>query len=79
MLGILPALGAETAADVAGDDPHRLLWNAEDLLGQELTDPVGVLDIGVEGVAVLAFVVSADRATRFHILGEDAADDEAAF
>ena len=79
VFGILPALGAKPAAYIARDHPDVLFGDAKDLFGQQLTYPVGVLDIGVQGVAVLTRVVVADGTARFHIVGKDPADLEAAF
>jgi hypothetical protein len=60
MLGILPALGAEPAADIAGDDPDPAFRNFEDTSGERLTHPVGVLHVRVECETVLARVPNAD-------------------
>src|SRR6185503_6533300 len=78
VLGILPALGAEGAADVARDDPDALLGDAEDGTGQHLADPMRVLDVRMEGVAILAGVVDAEGAARLHVLGVHPCDDVAA-
>src|SRR5438067_12091342 len=66
MLGILPALGAEPAADIAGNDPDLAFRDLENTSGERLPHPARVLDIGVEGEAVLARVPCADRAARLH-------------
>ncbi len=74
VLGVLPALGAEPAADIAGDDPDAALRDLEDAGRQCLPHPVRVLHIGVERVAVLARVPHPDRAARLHEMGIDPAD-----
>jgi len=48
VLGILPALRAEGAADVAGDDADPVLGDLEDAAGQRIADAVRVLDVGVQ-------------------------------
>ena len=47
MLGILPALGAEPAADIAGDDPDPAFRNLENSSGERLAHPMRVLHIGI--------------------------------
>ena len=74
MLGILPALGAEGAADVSRDDADPLLGDVEDATGQHLADPMRVLDVRMERVAILAGVVDAEGAARLHVLGVHPAD-----
>src|SRR5712671_5389683 len=78
MLGILPPLGAEPAADIARDDPDLAFRDFENTSGERLTHPVRVLHIGVEGKAVLARVPHADRTARLHEMRIDPADDVAA-
>ena len=78
VLGILPALGAEGAADVAGDDADPVLGDLEDAAGQGVADAMRVLDVGVEGVAVLDRIVDAERAPRLQVLRVDPRDDVAA-
>src|SRR5271163_2425030 len=78
MLGILPALGAEPTADIAGDDPDPAFRDFEDTSGERLAHPVGVLHVGVEGEAALALVPHADRTARLHEMRIDPADDVAA-
>ena len=78
VLGILPALGAEGAADVAGDDADPVLGDLEDAAGQGVADAVRVLDVGVESVAVLDRIVDAERAPRLHVLRVHPRDDVAA-
>ena len=51
VLHVLPALGAEAAAHVAGDDVHVLLGHLEDVFGQHVPEPVGVLHVHMEHVA----------------------------
>ena len=69
MLDILPALGAEAAADVARDHPHLALGHLEDVLRQHVAHAVGILHVGIEGHAILARIVGAERAARLHVLG----------
>ena len=78
VLGILPALGPERAADVAGDDADPMLGDLQDVGRERGADAVRVLDVGVERVAILAAIVDAERAPRLHVLGVDARDDVAA-
>src|SRR5207253_4636817 len=78
MLGILPALGAEPAADIAGDDPDLAFRDLENASGERLTHPVRVLHVGVEREAVLARVPYADRPARLHEMRVDPADHVAA-
>src|SRR5215468_6716561 len=78
VLGVLPALGAEPAADIAGDDPDLALGDLEDARGESLTHPMGVLHIGVESEAVLAGVPDADRTARLHEMRIHPADHIAA-
>ena len=77
MLGILPALGAEAAADVAGDHADLVLGDIEDVGGERRPHAVWVLHVGVQRVALLARVPRPDGAARFHILGVDPGDDVA--
>ena len=77
VLGILPALGAEPAADIAGDDPDPAFRDLEDARGERLAHAVRVLHIGIEGEALLARVPHADRAARLHEMRIDPADDVA--
>src|SRR5262249_20990867 len=77
MLRILPALGAEPAADIAGDDPDLALGDFEDTSGERLSHPVRVLHVGVEGEPVLARIPDADRTARLHEMRIDPTDDVA--
>ena len=77
MLGILPALGAEGAADVAHDHADGVLRHLEDVGGQRVAHAVGILHVGVERVAPLAGIPRAERAARLHVLRVDARDDVA--
>ena len=63
VLGVLPALGAEAAADVARDHPDAVLGDLEDIGGERVPHPMGILHVGVERVALLARVPDA-RARR---------------
>src|SRR5262249_38494240 len=74
VLGILPTLGAEAAADVAGDDAHLMLGDLEDVAGERRPDAVWVLHVRVERVAILAGIVDAERAPRLQVLRMHAAD-----
>src|SRR5438046_226389 len=75
MLRILPALGAEPAADIAGDDPDLAFRDLENTSSERLTHPVRILHIGVEGEAVFARVPYADSTARLHEMRIDPADD----
>src|SRR5215831_4019595 len=75
MLDVLPPLGAETAADIIGDHAHAALRNLEHVLGQHIAYAMGILAVGVERVALLAWVVVPERPTRLHELGMHARDD----
>src|SRR5215469_5147166 len=77
MLRVLPALGPEPTADIAGDDPDLAFRDFEDTRGERLPYPVRVLYIGVQGEAVLARVPHADRTARLHEMRIDPADDVA--
>src|SRR5215471_15959556 len=74
MLGILPALGPEPTADIAGDDANMALRNLEDARRQRLAHAMRVLYVGVEREALLARVPDADRAARLHEMRVDTAD-----
>src|SRR5215471_17524231 len=78
MLGILPALRAEAAADIAGDDPDLAFRDFENSSRERLTHPVRILYVGIEGEAILARVPHADRTARLHEMRIDPADDVAA-
>ena len=78
MLGVLPALGAEGAADVARDHADLVLGDLEDVGGERVAHAVRVLHVGVERVAVLARVVGPERAARLHVLRVHARDHVAA-
>src|SRR5712672_6747 len=78
MLGILPPLGAEPAADIARDDPDLAFRDFENTSGERLAHPMRVLHIGVERETVLAGVPHADRTARLHEMGIDPADHIAA-
>src|SRR5207245_3223213 len=69
VLGVLPALGTEGAADVAGDDPDLVLGNLEDAARERIPDAMRGLDVGVEGVAILVRGVDAEGAARLHEVG----------
>src|SRR5262249_61168584 len=75
VLGILPALRAEAAADVVGDHPDAVLWDLEDVSGQRVADAMRILHVGMERVPALALVPDPERAARLHVLGMDARDD----
>ena len=55
-----------------------MLRYLEDIGRERVPDPVGVLHVGVERVAVLAGVVGAERAAGLHVLRVDPGDDVAA-
>ena len=78
VLGVLPALGAEAAADIAGDHPDAALRDLEDAGRERLPHAVRVLHVGVERVALLARVPHAERAARLHEMRVDPADHVAA-
>ena len=78
MLRVLPALCAEPAADIAGNDADLAFGNFENTRRQRLAHPVRVLHIGAEGEALLAPVPHADRTARLHEMRIDPADDIAA-
>src|SRR5215469_11426767 len=78
MLGVLPALGAEPAADIAGDDPNLALRDFEYTSGERLTHPVRILHVGIQSEPVFAGVPHADRAARFHEMCVNPADHVAA-
>src|ERR1051325_1381601 len=61
VLGILPALGAEAAADIAGNDADMALRDLEDAGRQRLPYPVRILHIGIERVALLTRAPCLDR------------------
>jgi hypothetical protein len=75
MLDILPALGAEAATDIAGDDANLRFRDLEHIAGQHVANAMRVLHIGMQGEALVIRIVSADRTARLHILRMDAADD----
>ncbi len=77
MFDILPALGAEAAADILGDHPHLALGDLEDVLRQHVAHAMGILHVGIKRDAILALVVDAERAARLHVLGMHARDDVA--
>ena len=77
VLHVGPALRAEAAADVAGDDADRGLGDAEDVDREHVAHPVRVLEVGIERVAILARVVIAERPARFDELRVHAGDDVA--
>ena len=78
MLGILPALGAEGAPDIAHDDANLVLGHLEDVAGEGVPDAMRVLDVGIEGVTVLARIVDSEGAPRLHVLSVHPRDDVAA-
>ena len=73
VLDVLPALGAEAAADILRDHPHLALGHLEHALRQHVAHAMGVLHVGIEDHAILALVVGAERAARLHVLGVHAA------
>ena len=77
VLRVLPALGPEGAAHVARDHADLVLGDLEDIGGERVPHPVGVLHVGVERVAILAGIVDAERAPRLHVLRVDATDEVA--
>ena len=74
VLGVLPALGAEGAADVAHDHADRVLGHLEDVGGQRVAHAVRILHVGVERVAALAGIPGAQRAARLQVLRVHARD-----
>ncbi len=72
MFRVLPALGAESAANITRDNAQILLRHGEYFLGQQLTNPVRILNVGMQRESVFAFVVRADGASRLHVLGKHA-------
>src|SRR5207244_10912822 len=75
VLGILPALRPEGAADVAGDHADLVLRDLEDAGGQRVPDAVRVLDVGVERVPVVVRIVDPDGAPQLPELGENPTAD----
>src|SRR6185437_5830981 len=67
MLDILPALGAEAAADIAGDDANPGVGNLEHRAGEHVAHAMGVLHIGIKREALLVRIVETERAARLHI------------
>ena len=74
MLDILPALGAEAAADVVAHHAHAALRHLEHHVGQHVAHAVRVVHVGVQRVAIFRRIESADRAARLHVLRMDARD-----
>ena len=72
VLDILPALGAEAAADIAGHDPDLALGHAKHGISQHLADAMRILAVRIERVMVLGRVIDAERAAWLHILRVDA-------
>ena len=70
MLRILPALGAEAAADIAGDDMDILLGNFQDILGQDVLEDKAAVDIEFD---------RADTACKWDLMVTYADDDSKAF
>ncbi len=76
-LRIERALHAEGAAHVPGDQPHLVLGDLEQVLGQRRAPGIGALHAGVDGVVAFAVIVIGERAARLHRIGVDAIDHEA--
>ena len=66
MLGKLPALHAEAAADIARDDPHAGFGDMEYFLRQTAPDIEGALRSGVKYIAFFGGVIVTDADTGFH-------------
>ena len=79
VLDILPALGAEAAADVAAHHAHLALRHLEHHVGEHVAHAVRIVHVGVQRVAVFRRIVGADRAARLHVLRMDARDHIAPF
>ena len=75
---VLPALGAEAAADIVAHHAYLALRHLEHHVGEHVAHAVRVVDVGVQRVAVLRRVEDADGAARFHVLRVHAGDDIAA-
>ena len=78
VLDILPALGAEAAADVVAHHAHLALRHLEHHVGEHVAHAVRIVHVGVQRVAILRRIVDADRAARLHVLRVHAGDDVAA-
>ena len=70
ILGISEVLGAEAAADIGGDEAHRVRRHAQ-RARRQVAVAVDVLAGDVQRVAVRPRI-GADRAARFHRVGDDA-------
>ena len=75
MLYVLPTLAAKSTSNVAAHHAHLTLGNPKHGVAQHVSYPVRILTIGVKRVALVALVVDAQRAARFHILRMDPSDD----
>src|SRR5579875_373119 len=73
MLRVLPAFGAESAADVAGDHPNAMFRDAE-YARQHAAHAMRILHVGIKRESALVRFEDADRAARLHELGMDARD-----
>ena len=79
VVDILPALGAEPAADVAAHHAHLALRHLEHHVGEHVAHAVRIVHVGIQRVAVFRRFIEADRAARLHVLCVHAGDDVAAF
>ncbi len=59
-------LGAEAAADIRADHPHLLDRNLQDVLAQDVAQPVAALAADRQGQVIALGVVFADRRARLH-------------
>ena len=74
MIDILPALGAEAAADIVAHHAHLALRHLEHHVGEHVAHAVRIVHVGVQRVAVFHRVVGANRAAWFHVLRMHARD-----
>ena len=69
VIDILPALGAEAAADIVDHDAHLALRHLEHVGREHVTHPMRIIHIGIERVTVLKLIEHPQRPSGFHILG----------
>ncbi len=70
MLGVDEILGAEAAADIRGDEPHRRRRHAERSRGM-VAGVVDALARNIGRVTAIIRIPDADNAARFHRIGDD--------
>src|ERR1051326_7239197 len=76
MLGIQKQLHAEAAAHIRRHDADAVLWDLQDMLGEQAAHKMRALRRTPQRISILARIVFADRTAHLHRIDDDAVVDE---